>query len=83
MSEYKGNKKICCATCAYLGKEKLYQGQQVWLVCDRDVNGDVTLENIKQAIITHNVNEELDCIGWEDREAPEEDMLDLIVRTMQ
>lgn len=72
--------KHCCANCAYLSKERIFNGQQIWLVCDRDVNGEATLENIRKAILTHDANKEIDCIGWEDKNAPEEDIFDILLK---
>lgn len=72
--------KHCCANCSYLSKEKLFNGQQTWLVCARDVNGEATLETIKEAILTHDANEEDDCIAWEDKNAPKETLFDILLK---
>jgi len=53
----------CCASCVNLVKERPFD-QQEWYVCSRDVNGPVTLENIKNGIITSDIYEKTDCFAW-------------------
>lgn len=74
--------KHCCTNCAYLSKEKLFNGQQTWLICDRDVNGEASLENIRKAILTHDVNQEIDCFAWEDKNAAEEDIWNSVLNML-
>ena len=69
--------KHCCANCDNCVVERPF-GQQVWNVCARDVNGPVSMESLKEGIITTDINQETDCLGWVLKGAEEPDLVSVV-----